>query len=78
MSVLQILLGRRDQATDGRKLSRMQWGYNNSSSSKIVFLNDKRPSAKDHREFSNQRTSVHDRLGGKVSVHDRLGQGQCS
>jgi hypothetical protein len=69
MSVLQALLGRRDQAADGRKLSRVQWGLQ----SKRACFDDRRPTAKDHRGFNNQRISVHDQLGGKASVHDRLG-----
>jgi hypothetical protein len=69
MSVLQALLGRRDQAADGRKLSRVQWGLQ----SKRACFDDRRPTAKDHRGFDNQRISVHDQLGGKASVHDRLG-----
>jgi hypothetical protein len=51
-----------DQAADGRKLSRIQWGFN-----------DGRPEARDHREFNNQWIPFHDRLGGKASVHDQLG-----
>jgi hypothetical protein len=47
--------------------------HNNSNSSKRVFFDDRRPAAKDHREFDNQWVSVHDRLGGKASVHHRLG-----
>jgi hypothetical protein len=47
--------------------------YNNGNSSKRVCFDDKRPVAKDHHGFDNQRVSVHDRLGGKDSVHDRLG-----
>jgi hypothetical protein len=51
----------------------MNGAYNNSNSSKRVCFDDKRPSAEDHREFSNQQVSVHDRLGSKTSVHNRLG-----
>jgi hypothetical protein len=47
--------------------------YNNNSSSKRVCFNDRRSGAGDHREFSNQRIPIHQRLGGKVSIHDRLG-----
>jgi hypothetical protein len=47
--------------------------YNNNNSSNKVFFNDRRPSARDHCEFNNQRISIHDRLGGKASVHDQLG-----
>jgi hypothetical protein len=47
--------------------------YNNRSSSKRVCFDDRRPVTGDHREFSNQQVSVHDRLGGKASVHNRLG-----
>jgi hypothetical protein len=47
--------------------------YNNSNSSKRVCFDDRRPAARDHRGFDNQRVLVHDRLGGKASVHDRLG-----
>jgi hypothetical protein len=47
--------------------------YNNSNPSKRVCFDDRRPSVGDHREFSNQRVSVHDRLGGKANAHDRLG-----
>jgi hypothetical protein len=38
--------------------------YNNSNSSKRVCFDDRRPAAKDHRGFDNQRVSVQDRLGG--------------
>jgi hypothetical protein len=47
--------------------------YNNGNSTKRVCFDDRRPAAKDHRGFDNQRVLVHDRLGGKASVHDRLG-----
>jgi hypothetical protein len=47
--------------------------YNNSSSSKEVCFDDRRPTAGDHGEFSNQLILVHDRLGSKANVHDRLG-----
>jgi hypothetical protein len=47
--------------------------YNNSNSSRRVCFDDKRPTARDHHGFDNQRVSVHDQLGGKASVHDRLG-----
>jgi hypothetical protein len=47
--------------------------YNNNSSSKMVFFNNRRPVTGDQCEFSNQRISVHQRLGGKASIHDRLG-----
>jgi hypothetical protein len=53
--------------------SKCNRAYNNSSSSKRVYFNDRRPTAGDHREFSNQRVLVYDRLGGKASVYDRLG-----
>jgi hypothetical protein len=43
--------------------------YNNSNSSKRVCFDNRRPTAGDHREFSNQWISVDDRLGGKASVH---------
>jgi hypothetical protein len=39
--------------------------YNNSNLSKRVCFNDGRLAARDHRDFSNQRISVHDRLGAK-------------
>jgi hypothetical protein len=48
--------------------------YNNDNSSKRACLDDRRPAAKDHRGFYNQRVSVHDRPGGKASVYDRLGR----
>jgi hypothetical protein len=47
--------------------------YNNGNSSKRVCFDHRRPAAKDHRGFDNQRVSVHERLGGKASVHDQLG-----
>jgi hypothetical protein len=47
--------------------------YNNNNSSKRACFDDKRPAAKNHRGFDNQRVSVHDRLGGRANVHDRLG-----
>jgi hypothetical protein len=47
--------------------------YNNNNSSKRGCFDDRRPAAGDHREFSNQRVSVHQRLGGKASIYDRLG-----
>jgi hypothetical protein len=39
--------------------------YNNSNSSKTVCFDSRRTSVGDHREFSNQRVSVHDQLGAK-------------
>jgi hypothetical protein len=47
--------------------------YNNGNSSKRACFADRRPAAKDHCGFDNQRVSVHDQLGGKASVYDRLG-----
>jgi hypothetical protein len=47
--------------------------YNNSSSTKRICFNDRRPTTEDHREFNNQRVLVHQWLGGKASIHDRLG-----
>jgi hypothetical protein len=46
--------------------------YNNRNSSTGVCFNDGRPTYRDHREFNNQRVSVHHRLGGKASIHDWL------
>jgi hypothetical protein len=46
--------------------------YNNRNLSKGVCFNDGRPTYRDHREFNNQRVSVHHRLGGKASIHDWL------
>jgi hypothetical protein len=67
MSILQVLLGGRNQATDGIKLSRIQWAYNNSRSSKRVCFEDRRPTAGDHHGFSNQRILVHQWLGAKTA-----------
>jgi hypothetical protein len=47
--------------------------YNNNNSSKRVCFDDRRPAARDHHGFDNQRVSLHDRLGSKTSVHDQLG-----
>jgi hypothetical protein len=41
--------------------------YNNSSSSKRVCFDNRRPAARDHCEFNNQRVSVHDRLGARIA-----------
>jgi hypothetical protein len=53
--------------------------YNNGNSSKRICFDDRRPVAKDHRGFDNQRVSVHDQLGGQSQRPRSVGgQGQCS
>jgi hypothetical protein len=72
MFVIQVLLGRRDQAANGKNCVECNRVYNNSNSSKKVCFDNIRPAARDHHGFDNQRILVHDRLGGKTSVYDRL------
>jgi hypothetical protein len=48
--------------------------YNNSNSSKSACFNDRRPAARDHREFNNQWISVLDQLG--ASLASTIGWGE--
>jgi hypothetical protein len=48
--------------------------YNNSNSSKSACFDDRRPAARDHREFNNQWISVLDQLG--ASLASTIGWGE--
>jgi hypothetical protein len=73
MFVLQVLLREGIKMLTAENCLECNIAYNNGNSSKKARFEYRRPAAKDHRGFDNQRVSVHDRLGCKASIHVRLG-----
>jgi hypothetical protein len=49
--------------------------YNNSNSSKSACFDDRRPAARDHREFNNQWISVLNQLGASLASTIGWGEG---